>query len=294
MIAAVLVPGPQPAIVDVGAQTSADIVAGAMEEIGIGPSDLAWIVLTHVHLDHCGASGDLARRFPSARVVVHRRGVRHLVDPRRLVEASAAVYGPLASLYGGLEPVPQERVIEAPDGHVVDVGGGRTLRMIETLGHARHHMSVFDEQTGALMAGDALGVRFPGSGPYPAAPPPDIDIDRWLASVDRLSELRPTEAYLGHFGPVPNASEHIAQFRAQLVACDAAARSTLPEPTSERVGASLQATLPIERQVRDERAIERWRRLRWDTANFDGLAQWAASLVPDPAAESEGPDSSRR
>lgn len=294
VISAVFVPGPQPAIIDVGAQTSADIVADALADLGLGPSDLAWIVLTHVHLDHCGATGDVARRFPSARVVVHRRGVRHLINPGRLVEASAAVYGRLAPLYGGLAPVPEERILEAPDGHHVDIGGGRRLRMIETLGHARHHMSVLDEESGAVMAGDALGVRFPGAGPYPATPPPDIDIDRWLASVDRIAELRPTQAFLGHFGPVPDPGAHIAQFRAQLVAFDQAARSTLPEPSSDRVGEELHKLLPIEREVGQEMALERWRRLEWDVANFDGLAGWAHSLLPEPAPDAEGEAPLRR
>lgn len=279
--AAVLVPAPSPAIVDVGAQTSAETVAQALTDHGLGPDDLAWIVLTHIHLDHCGATGDLAERFPKAQVVVHRRGIRHLEDPARLVEASAAVYGEQAPLYGGLTAVPSERIVEAPDGHEVDLGGGRTLRMIETLGHARHHMSVLDEDTGALMAGDALGVRFQGAGTYPAAPPPDIDIERWLASIDLLAELRPTRVFLGHFAEVPDPERQIAEVRDLLIAADRAARSTLPDPSPERVGAALEELVPLEREVGEEHALERWRRLGWDTANYDGFAGWARSLAPE-------------
>ena len=210
------------------------------------------------------------------------------------MSASAAVYGRLAPLYGGLEPIRQERVVEAPDGHHVDIGAGRRLRMVETLGHARHHMSVLDEESGAVMAGDALGVRFPGAGPYPAAPPPDIDIERWLDSVDRLDELEPTDVYLGHFGAVPEPREHIGRYREQLLACATAARSTLPEPTPERMARALETELPMEREVGDPSALERWRRLRWDVANHDGLAAWAGSLVPESAPDPEGAAQSGR
>jgi len=275
---ALVVQGPSPAVVDVGAATSADTVARGLADLGIGPEDLAWIVLTHVHLDHCGASGALAARFPRARVVVHRRGVKHLVDPTRLVAASAEVYGPLAPLYGGLEPIPADRIDEAPDGHVVDLGGGRRLRMIETLGHARHHMSVLEESTGTLAAGDALGVRFGDGGPYLAAPPADVDVERWIASVDRIEEIAPERVFVAHFGEIGDPAHHVARVRDQLERSAVAARSTLPDPTPERVGRALEIAVPIASEVGDDDAVARWRELRWDVANHDGFALWAQRI----------------
>ena len=159
--AAYLVEGHRPAIVDPGARTSAPALRAALDARGLGPRDLAWIVLTHVHLDHCGSTGILAQAFPRARVVVHERGARHLAEPGRLVAGSAAVYGRRWSLYGLLDRTPEERIVAAADGHRVDVGAGRSLVMLATPGHARHHMSVLDEATGTVMAGDAVGVRMP-------------------------------------------------------------------------------------------------------------------------------------
>src|SRR5581483_1563498 len=155
--AAFLVDGPSPALVETGARTSAPALLDALAAEGVGPDDLAWIVLTHVHLDHCGGTGLVAEAFPRARVVVHRRGARHLVSPGRLVAASAEVYGERAPIFGGLDPVAQERIVAAEDGHRVPLGDGRELVMVEALGHARHHMVVLDERTGTVLAGDALG-----------------------------------------------------------------------------------------------------------------------------------------
>ena len=177
--AAYLVRAERPALIETGARTSADAVADALTAAGLGPRDLALIVLTHVHLDHCGASGLLAERFPLAEVVVHRRGARHLAEPARLVAGvGRGLRRPRVRCTGASTRSRPERITAAEDGHRLDLGGGRTLVMVETLGHARHHMSVLDEATGTVMAGDAAGVMFRGGGLYPALPPPDVDLAR--------------------------------------------------------------------------------------------------------------------
>jgi glyoxylase-like metal-dependent hydrolase (beta-lactamase superfamily II) len=267
-----LATGPRPALIDAGARTSAATVRAALAAAGIGPDDLRWIVLTHVHLDHCGATGILAAAFPRATVVVHRRGARHLVEPGRLVAASAEVYGASWSLYGGLDRTPAERVIAVEDGHRVDLGGGRRLTMIETLGHARHHMSVHDESTGTVLAGDALGVRFAGSGLYPALPPPDIDLDAGDASLARLAALRPAGICVTHFGPVDEPMAAIALAREQLALMRAAARAA---PGPEGLAAEIERRLPLAAAVAEPRALDLWRRLGWAAANVPGLALWA-------------------
>jgi glyoxylase-like metal-dependent hydrolase (beta-lactamase superfamily II) len=274
-----LVSGDRPALVDAGARTTAQTVRDALAAAGIGADDLAWIVLTHVHLDHCGATGILARAFPRARVMVHRRGARHLSEPGRLVAGSAAVYGAHWSLYGGLDATPADRITAVEDGHRVPVAPGRDLVMRETLGHARHHMSVHEESTGTVLAGDAAGVRFPGGGLYPALPPPDIDLDAGDRSLAMLAALAPTSLCLAHFGPAPDPAETIALAREQLARVGEATRAAMAAGGGRaRIAAELARALPLEPAVRDPAVVARWRDLGWADANVDGLAGWAQSL----------------
>lgn len=277
VMSAYVVRGPSPALVETGAETSVDTVREALAGAGIGPRDLAWIVLTHVHLDHCGGTGALAAAFPEAAVVVHRRGARHLAEPERLVAGTAAVHGPRMVLYGGLDPTPPERIVSAEDGHRVPVGPGRDLVMMETLGHARHHMSVLDEATGTVLAGDAVGARMGGGGLYPVLPPPDVDIARGVASLDRLAELAPRVLSLAHFGPVPDPDAEIAQARElQLRAAEAAREGWRDGGDEAAVGAALARRLPPEELVGAPGALALWERLGWVENNVPGLTAWAA------------------
>jgi glyoxylase-like metal-dependent hydrolase (beta-lactamase superfamily II) len=269
--AAYLVGGDAPALVDTGARTSAQAVRDALAAAGLGPDDLRWIVLTHVHLDHCGATGILSRAYPRARVVVHVRGARHLVEPGRLVAGTAAVHGEGWSLYGGLDPTPADRIDAADDGHVVDLGGGRRLRMVATPGHARHHMAVLDETTGAVIAGDALGLRFRGAGAYPALPPPEIDPPAGQASLDRLEELRPTALCPAHFGPAPDPAEAIDDARRQLAL---GAEAALAAPARDALAQALERALPMAAEIGDPAAVALLRRLGWAPQTVDGLWAW--------------------
>jgi glyoxylase-like metal-dependent hydrolase (beta-lactamase superfamily II) len=279
--AAYLVASTSPALVETGAQTSAGTVVEALAALGMAPDDLAWLVLTHIHLDHCGAVGELAAAFPKATVVVHRRGARHLSEPERLVSASAAVYGEQMPLYGGLTAVPQDRVMAVEDGVRISLGGSRELVMLEALGHARHHMAVLDEATGTLMAGDALGVQFAGAGLYQALPPPDIDIDRSLATLTRLAGLAPETLLLGHYGPASDPQEAIAVAFAQQSALAGPVRDAWIAGGLAEVAAAVEQALPFEETVGTPGGIERWHRLRWVESTVAGLADWAARM---PAA----------
>jgi len=275
--AAFLVDGPSPALVETGARTSAQAVRDALAAAGLGPDDLAWIVLTHVHLDHCGGTGILAGAFPRATVVVHRRGARHLAEPGRLVAGSAEAYGARWSLYGGLDPTPADRILAAEDGHRVPVGPGRPLALLETPGHARHHMVVVDEATGTVLAGDALGVRFREGGLYPALPPPEIDLAAADRSLGRIAALSPLRLCVGHFGPVPDPLAGVALAREQNARLGEAATAAGPDPAD--LAAEIARRLPIEEAVRDPQALARWRRLGWADATIPGLAGWAARVA---------------
>ena len=207
-----------PALVETGSQSSVPAVHAALAALGLGPADLRWIIVTHIHLDHAGAVGDLAADFPSATVVVHERGARHLVDPTRLIDSASRVYGPLLdSLYGRMTAVPEDRLIAAGDGFRVDVGNGRELVLVDSPGHAKHHHAVLDEQTGTLLVGDAVGVLLPDLGVLrPATPPPDFDLEQAANSLRRFAELRPERLVLTHYGPVADPAATLAEAEEML------------------------------------------------------------------------------
>ena len=202
MTAGWLVAGSQPVLVETGSQSSVPVVLDALAGLGLGPDDLAGIVVTHIHLDHAGGVGDLARAFPNATVYVHPVGARHLVDPSRLVSSAARVYGDmLDSLYGRLDPTASERIRALEDGEEIPVGAGRVLTAVHSPGHASHHLALHDSETGTLFAGDAAGVRLPDVGVLrPATPPPDFDLDLAVRSLRLFAERRPSALALAHFG----------------------------------------------------------------------------------------------
>lgn len=275
---AILIEGESPALVDVGCQTSARTVIDAVEAHGIGPDDLAWIVLTHIHLDHAGGTGDIAAHFPKATVVVHPRGAPHLADPARLVAASHEVYGELAEGYGGLAPTPAERIVAAPDGHVVPLGGGRTLRMVEAPGHARHHSVVLDEEAGVLHAGDAIGISIHGSGIVPTLPPADVDIQAGQRTLATIKKLDPQVMVLGHFGPVDDIAAALSRGAELMAVAARLAAQTLPHPTGEAVAELMQAEMPLAELAAQPEAEEEFVRMHWYSDNADGLAGWASRL----------------
>lgn len=269
-----LVTGENPALVDCGAQTSARTVEDALHAAGLGPDDLAWLVLTHVHLDHCGAVGDLARAFPRATVVVHPRGARHLVEPERLVNGTAALFGRLAPVMGGLAAVPEERIVIAEDGHEVDLGAGRRLRAVHAPGHARHHMALLDEGEGILFTGDAIGVQMGGGDLYPSLPPPEYDVDAALETLDALEGLGATRAYVSHAGPVAEPAEAFDQGRRAQAAMGAAARrswASAPGDT-DALWRAVEEAWPSDGAISTPEARIRWTAFNWLDNNVLGLS----------------------
>lgn len=268
-----LIRSEQPALIDCGAQTSAATVADAVHEAGVGSDDLAWIVLTHVHLDHCGAAGDLARMFPNARVVVHPRGARHLAEPDRLVAGTHALFGRLAPVMGGLEPVAVHRIVEADDGHAIPLGGGRALRAVWAPGHARHHMALLDEEEGIVFAGDAVGVQMGGGEIYPSIPPPEYDIDAALDSLDRLDALGATRLYVSHFGPASDPGEAVdIGRRAQSAMAQAARASHAAAPgDGPAMLRAIDTAWPPDAALATPEALTRWVALGWLDNNLLGL-----------------------
>jgi glyoxylase-like metal-dependent hydrolase (beta-lactamase superfamily II) len=213
-----LIDAPRPALIECGPALTIETVLAALTTLGLGATDLAYLVLTHIHLDHAGGAGDVAAAFPSATVVVSEHGARHLADPERLNASSARVYGPLFDrVYGACTPVPAARVRSIADRDELDLGNGRVLELLHTPGHAKHHLGVFDPQIGAVFAGDSVGVQLPGMTELrPATPPPEFHLDAALNSLERYRARAPERIYLAHYGPVAPADAVLDTAGAQL------------------------------------------------------------------------------
>jgi glyoxylase-like metal-dependent hydrolase (beta-lactamase superfamily II) len=200
---AYLVDGLEPALVETGPTTSVPAVLDGLSALGVGPDDLAHIVVTHIHLDHAGGAGALAPHFPRATIWVHERGTPHLADPTKLVASAARIYGEetLHELFGPVEPISPDRLRSLTEGDVVSLGE-RRIEAIYTPGHASHHVCLVDDATDSIFVGDALGVFLPDVRILrPATPPPEFDLDLAIASIGRVAERRPERLLFSHFGP---------------------------------------------------------------------------------------------
>jgi glyoxylase-like metal-dependent hydrolase (beta-lactamase superfamily II) len=203
-----LLPGDEPTLVETGPDADAPVVLGALERRGLGPEDLAHLVVTHIHLDHAGGAGRLLDRFPRADVWVHERGAPHLIDPTRLVSSTARTYGEdrMLAFFGRPEPVDPSRIHAVVDADVISLGG-RGLEVLHTPGHASHHVALADTATGAVFTGEAIGSHLPWVDVYrPALPPPEVDVEQALESVERIRR-RATVLMTSHFGPIADAAE---------------------------------------------------------------------------------------
>jgi glyoxylase-like metal-dependent hydrolase (beta-lactamase superfamily II) len=205
------------AILDPGPASTLETLRAQLLSRGLSVSDLEAILLTHIHLDHAGASGSLLRENPNLRVFVHSKGAAHLADPSKLLASAGRLWGDdLLRLFGETLPVPQRNIQILEGAETVSVGT-RKIDVIYTPGHASHHVTYFDQQEGVAFAGDTAGIRIE-NGPYimPATPPPDIDLVVWEESFAAILERQPSKLFVTHFGYAQNPAKHIADFRERL------------------------------------------------------------------------------
>jgi len=203
-----LLTGDEPTLVESGPAADAPRVVAALERRGLGPQDLAHVVVTHIHLDHAGGAGVLLQRFTAADVWVHERGAPHLEDPGRLVASTARTYGEarMRTFFGTPSPVAPDRIRTVADRDVIALGR-RSLEVMHTPGHASHHVALVDDVTGGVFTGEAVGSHLPWVDVYrPALPPPEVDVEAALTSIDRIRD-RATTLLTSHFGPVADAAE---------------------------------------------------------------------------------------
>lgn len=199
------------AFIDTGSNDSLPAAKEALARLGLGPDAVDYVILTHIHLDHAGGAGSMMRAFPNARLVVHPRGARHMVEPSKLVAGVCEVYGKayVDRVYGEILPIPAERIVEAADQQVVSLAG-RELLCLDTPGHARHHICIVDRQTSGIFTGDMFGLSYRecdvGGRPFifPTTTPSQFEPEAMRASIQRLLGLKPEAMYLTHYSRVEN------------------------------------------------------------------------------------------
>jgi glyoxylase-like metal-dependent hydrolase (beta-lactamase superfamily II) len=238
-------------------------------------------VVTHVHLDHAGGVGTLAKHFPAASVWVHERGAPHLADPAKLVRSAGRVYGEerLRTLFGPVEPVPSERLRPVGDGDKVPLGS-RALDVLYTPGHASHHVALVDSLSGAVFTGDALGIHLPDARVLrPATPPPDIDVELGVQSIERIRTRAESVLLFSHFGPVTEVDELCSIASARLRKWADIVREALDETDDlERVTELLERRTESEFEdgplPREEIDFERYEVLSSMRMNAEGLVRY--------------------
>ncbi len=205
------------AIIDPGPGSTLETLRQQLRTRGIGVGDLDAILLTHIHLDHAGATGALVRENPRLEVYVHSKGAPHMIDPSKLLASAARLWpNELQTLFGETLPVPAEKLRILEGGETLNLGA-RKLEVVYTPGHASHHVSYFDNVEGIAFVGDTAGVRIEGQAyVMPATPPPDIDLAVWDTSFAAILERKPGRLFLTHFGFSDNPSEHLRLFRERL------------------------------------------------------------------------------
>lgn len=283
------------AIVDTGCNASVPRVLTALASLGVVPDAVDWVILTHVHLDHAGGAGSLLCALPRARLLVHPRGIRHMVDPSRLWEGTAAVYGAehAFELYGRLVPVPRERIVAATDNLEINLAG-RRLRVLDTPGHARHHICIWDERARAFFTGDTFGLSYRELDVdgrafiMPTTTPTQFDPAAMHASMDRMMCYRPEALYLTHFSRVTEVERLEADMHRLVETFVAVARAARGEGVARHV----EIIAGLEQVVREEAARQGWALgeeesvalMRMDLElNAQGLGVWLDSLrVPEP------------
>jgi len=246
------------AFFDCGTNASMPQVLGALKSLGVATGAVDFVIPSHVHLDHAGGAGAMMAAFPNARLVVHARGARHMADPAKLMAATREVYGDEATgaLYGELVPVKRERIIEAADGMALDLAG-RRLTLLETPGHAKHHICLVDSRTGHVFSGDAFGFSYREldvggrAFVFPSTSPAQFDPQAMHASIERILALKPGAVYVTHFSRVTDIERLGADLHRLVDLHCALGRLALAAPEDKRCALILDGLRALVRQEKD-------------------------------------------
>lgn len=205
------------ALIEIGPTSTLDTLVQALRDMEVEPESISKVLVTHIHLDHAGAAGTFIRRFPQAHLYVHEIGAPHMLDPTKLLASAQRIYGDMMGpLWGDFEPVPEGKLTTIGEGDSIEVGN-RQLAVLYTPGHASHHVVFYDRDRGGVFTGDVAAVRLQGYDYVrPPTPPPDIDLELWSESIDRVLDLHPRDIYLTHFGQFTDVASHMNEVRRRL------------------------------------------------------------------------------
>jgi glyoxylase-like metal-dependent hydrolase (beta-lactamase superfamily II) len=203
------------AIVETGPTCSIPNLLSGLKEIGVQNQDVDYVMVSHIHIDHAGGVGTLMQSLSKAKLVVHPKGAPHMIKPDKLWEQSKLVLGEVAEVYGKIEPVPEDKILTASDGMIFDLGSVQ-LRVLETLGHASHHLGYLENESRGIFQGDAAGIFIPQLDVTIPTTPAPFHYELTLTSLEKLAQLKPRQLYYTHYGPVENAIDRIKRYEAQL------------------------------------------------------------------------------
>ena len=229
------------ALVDPGPTTCLERLELGLNGHGMRLAEVTDILLTHIHLDHAGATGTIVRRYPHIRVLVHEKGAMHLAQPAKLLASAARLYGSeMDRLWGEFAAVPERNLLRLAGGERIDAGG-RSFEVAYTPGHASHHVSYFDRDSGVAFVGDTAGIRINGGYVLPPTPPPDIDLELWRESVARIEAWGPATLFLTHFGPVIDVRPHLQALLENLGSAAAWVKASLEKAGTDEERGQLYA-----------------------------------------------------
>jgi glyoxylase-like metal-dependent hydrolase (beta-lactamase superfamily II) len=266
------------ALIDPGPTSTRATLEEALARKGIALRDIRQILLTHIHLDHAGVTGSLVRDSPGIEVFVHERGAPHMIDPSRLLASASRLYkGEMERLWGEFLAVPESRVRVLSGGETISAGG-RELQVAHTPGHAVHHVSYFDPSGRVAFVGDTAGIRRADGGyVMPPTPPPDIDLEAWRSSADKILSWDPDTLFLTHFGPIHGARLQFQEFFDRLADWSRIVRRLLADDTiddAERERRFVEEALRELRRVVGPAETEQYGRAGRLDFSWQGLARY--------------------
>lgn len=278
-------------LVDPGPSSCREALEAIVADFGARLHDVRHVFLTHIHLDHAGITGSLAQATPRARVYVHERGAPHLVDPTRLLDSAQRIYGAdMERLWGEFLAIPADQLVVLQGAERLAIGH-RRWRVAATPGHAVHHVAYLDEHAGVAFTGDVTGEATQHDTPaLPVTPPPDVDLEAWRPSLDRILDWRPESLFLTHFGEVRDPRAHIEAMWKRLLEWSEAVRESLEHPGSD----DARADRFLEEQLEIVASGLRPEQLRWIEqdairSSWFGLARYWRKRQAPPVVPAAAP-----